>query len=85
MSGCLKLLPPGELELLKIPNPMDSTSPLKELAYATETNGASKEGTFNLSMVYLEGSRFNLFSGNQTLEQRDQEFKVISSILPLCC
>lgn len=82
--GCLKLLPPEELELLKLPNLMDSRSPLKELVYAMETDGASKEGAFNLSMVYMEGSRFNLFTGNQTLEQRDQEFKVISSILPLC-
>ncbi|XP_057765972.1 probable hexosyltransferase MUCI70 [Salvia miltiorrhiza] len=73
---CLKLLPPEELELLKIPNLMDSRSPLKELVYTMETDGASKEGTFNLSMVYLEGSRFNLFTGNQTLEQRNQEFKV---------
>ncbi|KAG6408735.1 hypothetical protein SASPL_131756 [Salvia splendens] len=81
---CLKLLPPGELELLKIPNPMDSRSSLKELVYATETNGASKEGTFNLSMVYLEGSRFNLFSGNQTLEQRDQEFKVTEKAKAHC-
>lgn len=77
MSGCLKLLPPEELELLEIPDPGDSLTSLKELVYATETNGASKEGKFNLSMVYLEGSRFNLFTGNQSLEQRDQEFKVI--------
>lgn len=77
MAGCLKLLPPEDLELLEIPDPEDSRTPLKELVYATETNGASKEGKFNLSMVYLEGSRFNLFTGNQTLEQRDQDFKVV--------
>lgn len=84
MSGCLKLLPPEELELLEIPDLGESRTPLKELVYATDTNGASIEGKFNLSMVYLEGSRFNLFSGNQTIEQRDQEFKVISFTLPLC-
>lgn len=81
MSGCLKLLPPEELELLEIPNLKDSGSPLKELVYVTETDGASKEQKFNLSMVYLEGARFNLFTGNKTLEQREQEFKVISCIL----
>ncbi|KAI3472397.1 hypothetical protein Pfo_029518 [Paulownia fortunei] len=73
---CLKLLPAEELELLEIPNDMDSRSPLKELVYATETDRASKEGKFNLSTVYLEGAKFNLFTGNQTLEQREQNFKV---------
>lgn len=82
MSGCLKLLPPEELELLEIPNDMDSRSPIKELVYAMETDRASKEGKFNLSKVYLEGARFNLFTGNQTLEHRKQNFKVISCILP---
>ncbi|KAH6756552.1 DNA-directed RNA polymerase subunit beta [Perilla frutescens var. hirtella] len=81
---CLKLLPPEELELLEIPNLMDSGSPLKELVYATETGGASKDGTFNLSAVYLEGARFNLFTGNQTLEQREQEFKVAKTAKVQC-
>ncbi|KAG8389977.1 hypothetical protein BUALT_Bualt01G0035500 [Buddleja alternifolia] len=73
---CLKLLPPEELELLKIPNDMDSTSPLKELMYIRETDKTNKEGKFNMSALYLENTRFNLFTGNQTLEERDQSFKV---------
>ncbi|KAK6115858.1 hypothetical protein DH2020_008127 [Rehmannia glutinosa] len=73
---CLKLPTPEELEVLEIPNDKDSRSPIKELVYATETDRASKEGKFNLSMVYLEGARFNLFTGNQTLEHREQSFKV---------
>ncbi|KAL6537604.1 hypothetical protein OROMI_026138 [Orobanche minor] len=37
-----------------------------------ETDRASEDGKFNLSTVYLEGARFNLFTGNQTLEDREQ-------------
>lgn len=55
MSGCLKLLPPEELELLEIPNDMDSRSPIKELVYTMNSDEASKEGKFNLSTVYMEG------------------------------
>ncbi|KAL3634234.1 hypothetical protein CASFOL_021288 [Castilleja foliolosa] len=73
---CLKLLPPEELELLEIPNDEDSRSPVKDLVYAMETDRPSKEEKFNLSMIYLEGARFNLFTGNQTLEEREQSFKV---------
>ncbi|KAL8547111.1 hypothetical protein ACS0TY_006726 [Phlomoides rotata] len=73
---CLKLLPPEELELLEIPNDMYSRSPIKELVYTMDTDEASKDGKFNLSTVYVEGARFNLFTGNQTLEQREQKFKV---------
>ncbi|KAL6527414.1 hypothetical protein OROGR_016504 [Orobanche gracilis] len=73
---CLKLLPPEELELLEIPDGEDSKIPLKDLVYAMETDRASEEGKFNLSTVYLEGERFNLFTGNQTLEDREQSFKV---------
>ncbi|KAK6118903.1 hypothetical protein DH2020_047356 [Rehmannia glutinosa] len=73
---CLKLPPPEELELLEIPNDKDSRSPIKELVYAKETDRASKEGKFNLSMVYLEGARFNLFTGNQTIEHREKSFEV---------
>lgn len=82
MSGCLKLLSPEELELLEIPNDMDSRSPIKELMYTTDTDVASKDRKFNLSTVYMEGARFNLFTGNQTLEQREQNFKVMDHILP---
>lgn len=78
----MKLLPPDELELLEIPNDMESRSPIEELVYATDTDRGSKEREFNLSTVYLEGARFNLFTGNQTLGQREQTFKVIGCLCP---
>ncbi|KAL8029939.1 hypothetical protein ABFX02_14G255200 [Erythranthe guttata] len=73
---CLKLLPREELQILKIPNDKDSNSPIKELVYARETDRVGEERNFNLSTMYLEGTRFNLFTGNQTLEQREHSFKV---------
>ncbi|KAL3840345.1 hypothetical protein ACJIZ3_024936 [Penstemon smallii] len=76
---CLTLLPPEELEILDIPNDRDASSPIKELVYVTETGKTNKEGKFNLSSEYLDGTRFNLFTGNQTIEQREQSFKVIDT------
>ncbi|KAK4429119.1 hypothetical protein Salat_1212100 [Sesamum alatum] len=72
---CLKLLPPEELERLDLPKDGDSFGPVKKLVYITET-ATYEVGKLNLSNEYLEGTRFNLFTGSQTLEQREQNFKV---------
>lgn len=79
--GCLKLLPPEELEQLDIPMDKESGIPIKKVVYMTETEKPVEEGNFNLSRQHFVGTRFNLFTGNQTLEQRERSFKVISCIL----
>ena len=54
--GCLKLLPPEELEHLDILERKESSSPVKKLVYLT--------GTDSSSHVRGNGTRFNLFTGN---------------------
>ncbi|XP_073052960.1 probable hexosyltransferase MUCI70 isoform X2 [Primulina eburnea] len=73
---CLSILPPEELELLDLPKDSDHSNRIKKLIYITEIDRTNKEEKSNLSVGYLEGTRFNLFTGNQTLEQREQSFKV---------
>ncbi|KVI06596.1 uncharacterized protein LOC112510175 [Cynara cardunculus var. scolymus] len=69
---CLKLLPPEELQQLDFPLNKDSFVPIKKVIYLSEsdtpydTNSQQEMGT----------TRFNLFTGYQTLNQREKSFKV---------
>lgn len=70
--GCLKLLPPEELEHLDILERRDTASPVKKLVYLTGT-------TDDLSSpVRGNGTRFNLFTGNQSFDERETSFQVIT-------
>ncbi|CAH8313394.1 unnamed protein product [Eruca vesicaria subsp. sativa] len=64
-SRCLKLLPPEELEHLEILYRKDSTSPVKKLLHLTGTD-------FSSSPVRENGTRFNLFTGNQSFAERER-------------
>lgn len=81
VPGCLKLLPPEELEHLGIPMGEESTSPVNKVLYLSENDTASLEGNAALSQQRTEGTRFNLFTGNQTHDQRAKSYKVMSFIL----
>ena len=83
VSGCLKLLAPEELERLVFPQQRVSNIPIKKVVYITETDKTYGEGNFTKSQHGLDGTRFNLFTGYQTLDQRDQSFKVMSCISQL--
>ena len=75
VSGCLKLVPPEELQQLDFPLNKDQFVPIKKVIYMSEsdtpydTNSQQEMGT----------TRFNLFTGYQTLNQREQSYKVIAS------
>ncbi|KAF2612917.1 hypothetical protein F2Q70_00008146 [Brassica cretica] len=70
---CLKLLPPEELEHLDILDRKDSTSPVKKLVYLTGTDSSS-------SHVRGNGTRFNLFTGNQSFAERETSFQHMRDI-----
>ncbi|EPS72834.1 hypothetical protein M569_01921 [Genlisea aurea] len=72
---CLKLLPPEELELLDIPEEKESHTPVKKLVYLTEPDGNGK-WKFNSSEPSPQDTRFNSFTGFQTLDQRNRSFQV---------
>ncbi|KAL7607343.1 probable hexosyltransferase MUCI70 [Lactuca sativa] len=69
---CLKLLPPEELEHLDFPHDKDSFVPIKKLVYISQ-NDTPFDKTSQQEMGI---TRFNQFTGYQTLNQRDQSFKV---------
>lgn len=78
VSGCLKLLPPTELQHLEIPM-HDESSPVKNVVYISE-KATQHGGNTTLPQLRTVGTRFNLFTGDQTLEKREKSFKVISHI-----
>ena len=79
LSGCLKLLPAEELEHLDIPVDEESSgSPVKRLLYIEDHETPYGGGNSTLSWQRTNGTRFNLFTGNQTLDEREKSFKVLS-------
>lgn len=81
LSGCLKLLPPDQLEHLDLPVNEKSRSHVKKVVYFSENVILDVGGNNTLSRQESEGTRFNLFTGNQTFDQREKSFKVMRAIL----
>jgi len=79
LSGCLKLLPPEKLEQLEIPVEEESSLPIGKVLYMSATDASLIGGNATLSQLRAEDTRFNLFTGNQTFEERDRSFEVISA------
>ncbi|GKV29837.1 hypothetical protein SLEP1_g38728 [Rubroshorea leprosula] len=73
---CLKLLPLEELDHLDIPIDEDTSSPLKRVVYVSNNDTPYKGGSSSLSWLQTNGTRFNLFTGNQTFDEREKSFKV---------
>lgn len=73
----MKLLPTEDLEHLDIPVDDESiTGPVKRLVYL-EDNEKPNGGENTLSWQRTNATRFNLFTGNQTLDEREKSFKVL--------
>ncbi|KAF3639582.1 putative E3 ubiquitin-protein ligase ARI2-like [Capsicum annuum] len=81
---CLKLLPAEELEHLDFPMDKVPADPIKRVIYITEANPASIDDGMPFEQHSVE-SRFNLFTGNQTLKQRDEGFKVKGADASIHC
>lgn len=81
---CLKLISAEELEHLDIPEDKGPNGPTKNLVYITEENDpyAGRNSTF--SKQHKEVGRFNLFTGYQTLDQRERSFKVTTTPVIHC-
>lgn len=73
MSGCLKLLPDEELQQLDIPIKKEFVDPIKKLIYLSESN--TPDGI--QSRKQMNTTRFNLFTGDQSFEQREHSFKIV--------
>ncbi|KAL1198746.1 putative hexosyltransferase MUCI70 [Cardamine amara subsp. amara] len=77
---CLKLLPPEELEHLDILEHKDSGSPVKKIVYLTDTDTSMGE----TKALRGNGTRFNLFTGNQTFAERENSFQIRETISVHC-
>lgn len=75
---CLKLLPPDELDHLDIPIGGEPKSAIKNLIYKSD------DGTYLGSNTSTEVGRFNLFTGSQSLYEREQSFKVNETAVVHC-
>lgn len=69
---CLKLLPPEELQQLDFPLNKDSFVPIKKVIYMSKSDTPYDTKT----QQEMGTTRFNLFTGYQILNQREQSFKV---------
>ncbi|KAH0759202.1 hypothetical protein KY290_022695 [Solanum tuberosum] len=81
---CLKLLPTEELEHLDFPMDKVPADPIKRVVYITEANPASVDDGMSFEQ-HSGASRFNLFTGNQSLKQRDESFKVKGADASIHC
>ncbi|XP_020235423.1 uncharacterized protein LOC109815190 [Cajanus cajan] len=82
---CLKLLPHEKLEHLDIPAEEESFSfPVGEVLYMSESDESFVGGNVTLSQLRTEDTRFNLFTGNQTFEQRDKSFEAKETMMVHC-
>lgn len=75
---CLKLLPPDELDHLDIPIGGEPKSAIKNVIYK------SHDGTYLGSNTSSEAGRFNLFTGSQSLYEREHSFKVNETAVVHC-
>jgi hypothetical protein len=81
LSGCLKLLPPEKLEQLEIPVEEESSLPIGKVLYMSGNDVSFVGGNATVSQLRAEDTSFNLFTGNQTFEERQRSFEVISLIV----
>uniref|UniRef100_A0A2P2K5J6 TOD1/MUCI70 glycosyltransferase-like domain-containing protein n=1 Tax=Rhizophora mucronata TaxID=61149 RepID=A0A2P2K5J6_RHIMU len=75
-ESCLKLLPPEQLQHLNIPLRDDIDGPVKNVVYMSATDTELLVGNTTLRGQGTGATRFNLFSGLQTFDQRETSFKV---------
>ncbi|KAK9286687.1 hypothetical protein L1049_015089 [Liquidambar formosana] len=73
---CLKILPLDELQYLDIPSVGKPSFPVERVVYVSETNRSHNGGNTTLPEELTEATRFNMFTGYQTLQEREQSYKV---------
>ncbi|WCJ35312.1 hypothetical protein M5689_016576 [Euphorbia peplus] len=73
---CLKLLRHQVLDRLDIPIHDKFESPVKSVVYISERDIQDGGGSGTLSQLRTNATRFNLFTGAQTLDQRERSFEV---------
>ncbi|CAO2838965.1 unnamed protein product [Amaranthus hypochondriacus] len=81
---CLPILPVEDLELLDIPVSKGSKGPVKNVIYISEENNPYSGESLTFTHENKEAVRFNLFTGYQSLVQRELSFKVTETPIVHC-
>ncbi|TYI75567.1 hypothetical protein E1A91_D06G014500v1 [Gossypium mustelinum] len=82
---CLKILPAEELEHVELPLTEESSSNLvKRLVYLSDQGTPYGAGDSTDSWQRINDTRFNLFTGHQTMDEREKSFKVNETAVIHC-
>lgn len=72
------MLGPEKLQKLEFPPSAEPNVPLKRVVYKSDSVELLAADNATVLPQYAGVSRFNLFTGNQTLHERGKSFKVLS-------
>ncbi|KAA8536139.1 hypothetical protein F0562_028617 [Nyssa sinensis] len=81
---CLKLLPSEELQNLDIPPVGNPSSPVQKVVYMLESDRSYAGSNTTLLRQHMEVMRFNLFTGYQTLQDREESYEVNETAVTHC-
>ncbi|XP_077233575.1 DNA-directed RNA polymerase subunit beta (DUF616) [Tasmannia lanceolata] len=81
---CLKILPSKEIKYLEFPMDTEPDFPVKRVLYKSDNNAPYRGGDSALLRQYANATRFNLFTGDQTLHEREKSFKVNETAVVHC-
>ncbi|XP_008797009.1 uncharacterized protein LOC103712303 [Phoenix dactylifera] len=81
---CLKMLSQEKLQKLEFPSSAEPNVPLKRVVYKSDSGEQLAAGNATLLPQYAGGTRLNLFTGIQTLHEREKSFKVNETAVVHC-
>ncbi|KAJ0961077.1 hypothetical protein J5N97_000978 [Dioscorea zingiberensis] len=79
---CLAILHPEEIQHLEFPKTAEPEFSVKEVVYKSDMRTYLSNDT--IVSQYSEATRFNLFTGEQTLVEREESFKVNETAVVHC-
>ncbi|KAJ8466828.1 hypothetical protein OPV22_029380 [Ensete ventricosum] len=80
---CLKILSPEKLENLQFPASAESNFPAKRVLYRSDSSDQHPGEHYTFTQNE-EATRFNLFTGYQTLHEREESFKANETAVVHC-
>ncbi|KAJ0963375.1 hypothetical protein J5N97_028497 [Dioscorea zingiberensis] len=82
--ACLPILHPEQIQHLEFPEIAESDFPVKKVVYKSDPFVSQSIGNATMLPAYFDSIRFNLFTGNQTLYEREESFKVNETAVVHC-
>ncbi|XP_039129983.1 uncharacterized protein LOC120266425 isoform X1 [Dioscorea cayenensis subsp. rotundata] len=82
--ACLAILPPEKIQHLEFPQSSEHDFHVKKVVYKSDPDLSESRGNTAMLPAYFGGTRFNLFTGNQTFYEREESFKVNETAVVHC-